>query len=58
MERVAVPLSDEEELQTAAGSPNAVIYPYTQLRMVRPGIAIAVVEDGKVVLYHSMDNGR
>lgn len=26
--------------------------------MLRPGIAIAVVEDGMVVVYHCMDNAR
>jgi hypothetical protein len=35
-----------------------VIHPYTKLRMVRPGIARAVVEDGMVVVYHCMDNSR
>jgi lysine-specific demethylase/histidyl-hydroxylase NO66 len=57
-ERLPVPLSAEEEGRSAAGAPDAVIYPYTQLRMVRPGVAVMVVESGKVVLYHCMDNSR
>jgi hypothetical protein len=31
---------------------------YTKLRMLRPGIARAVIEDGVCVLYHCMDNSR
>lgn len=31
---------------------------FTQLRILRPGIARAVVEDGLVVVYHCMDNSR
>lgn len=56
--RLPVPLSAREEACSAAGAPHAVIYPYTALRMVRPGLATAVVEDGKVVVYHCMDNSR
>jgi hypothetical protein len=58
MERLPVPLTPSEEAISYQGFANAVIYPYTQLRMVRPGIAIAVVEEGKVVVYHCMDNAR
>ena len=53
-----MPLSATEEAYTAAGTPLATIFPYTQLRMLRPGIATAVVEDGKLVVYHCMDNSR
>lgn len=56
--RLPPPLTETEEAQSAAGAPNAIIYPYTVLRMVRPGIARAIVEDGMVVLYHCMDNAR
>ena len=56
--RLPVPLSAREEACCAAGAPHAVIYPYTALRMLRPGIATAVVEAGKVVVYHCMDNSR
>jgi len=57
-ERLPVPLQAHEEACSAAGAPLATIYPYTQLRMLRPGIAVAVVEDGKIVVYHCMDNSR
>ncbi len=56
--RLPVPLSPHEEACTAAGAPLATIFPYTQLRMLRPGLATAVVEDGKLVVYHCMDNSR
>jgi hypothetical protein len=56
--RLPVPLSPQEEACTAAGAPLATIFPYTQLRMLRPGLATAVVEDGKLVVYHCMDNSR
>lgn len=58
MERLPPFLTDEEENKTAARFPDATIFPYTQFRTVRPGVAIAVVEDGKVVVYHAMDNSR
>lgn len=58
MRRLPVPLSSIEESATSAGLPDAVIFPYTQLRMLRPDIAVAVVEDGKIVVYHCMDNAR
>jgi hypothetical protein len=58
LKRLPVPLTAEEEAVTAAGAPHATIFPYTRLRMVRPGIASVAVEDGKVVLYHCMDNSR
>jgi len=58
VERLPPCLTEEEETKTAARFPDAPIYPYTQLRAVRPGIAIAVVEDGRVVVYHAMDNSR
>jgi lysine-specific demethylase/histidyl-hydroxylase NO66 len=56
--RLPVPLSSEEEEQSAAGNPNQRIQPFTVLRIVRPGIARAVLEDGMVVVYHCMDNVR
>lgn len=58
MERLPVPLSKEEELLSSHSSPNAIIHSYTQLRVVRPGVAITVVEDGKCVVYHCVDNSR
>lgn len=51
-------MTSEEESRTSAGASNARILPYTRLRMLRPGIATAVIEDGKVVLYHCMENSR
>jgi len=58
LKRLPVPLTAEEEAVTAAGAPHATIFPYTRLRMLRPGIAAVAVEDGKVVLFHCMDNSR
>jgi bifunctional lysine-specific demethylase and histidyl-hydroxylase NO66 len=57
-ERLPLPMSLAEEQATSIGSPNAVISSYSHLRMLRPGIARAVVEDGMVVVYHCMDNAR
>ena len=56
--RLPVPLSEAEEQRCAAGAPGAIVYPHTRLRMVRPGVARALVEDGMVVVYHCMDNAR
>ena len=56
--RLPVPLSEAEEQRSAAGAPGAIVYPHTRLRMVRPGVARALVEDGMVVVYHCMDNAR
>jgi len=58
MQRLPIPLSSFEESRSASTVPRATIYPFTQLRIMQPGIAIAVIEDGKVVLYHCMDNSR
>jgi hypothetical protein len=57
-DRLPIPLTDYEESITAAGAPGALIYPYTLLRMIRPGVARCLVEDGMVVVYHCMDNAR
>lgn len=57
-ERLPVFVTEEEEARTSAKAPKARILPYTRLRMLRPGIATIVVEDGKLVLYHAMDNSR
>lgn len=58
IERLPIPLSKREELLTCSGSPDVTILPYTKLRILRPNAAIGVVEDGKVVVYHCMDNSR
>jgi hypothetical protein len=58
MERLPVPLTKEEEAVSSSGGGHIVINPYTKLRMVRPGVAIVLVEEGKVVVYHCMDNSR
>ena len=58
IDRLPVPLSPIEEIYTNYGFPTAVIMPYTELSIVRPGVACAVVEDGKVIVYHCMDNSR
>jgi lysine-specific demethylase/histidyl-hydroxylase NO66 len=57
-DRLPVPLTLKEEQQSAALNPDARIMSYTKLRMIRPGIARAIVEDGMVVVYHCMDNSR
>ena len=57
-QRLPVPLTLLEESRTAAGAPECKIYPFTKLRMIRPGVARAVVEEGMVVVYHCMDNSR
>ncbi len=55
--RMPIPLSASEE--RLSGSDSSIrIFPYTKLRMVRPGIARAIVEDGHVVVYHCMENSR
>ena len=43
---------------SANGAPDARLFSYTNLRMLRPGIARAIVEDNQVVVYHCMDNSR
>jgi hypothetical protein len=58
LQRLPIPLSDNEEAVTSAGMTTVTIYPYTLLRMIRPKIAIAVIEEGKMVVYHCMDNAR
>jgi hypothetical protein len=58
MERLPVPLTKEEEAVSSSGGGNIVINPYTKLRMARPGVAIVLIEEGKVVVYHCMDNSR
>lgn len=57
-ERLPVPITSVEENATSVGSSNSVINSYTHLRMLRPGIARAIIEDGLVVVYHCMDNAR
>lgn len=57
-ERLPVPLTEDEEARTAAGASDARIFMYTQLRMLRPGIARVLIEDNVCVVYHSMDNSR
>ena len=57
-QRLPVPLTAKEEANTSMGRSDAVIHSYTVLRMLRPGIAISIVEDGMVVVYHCMDNSR
>jgi hypothetical protein len=52
-----VPISAKEEARLCNQENNSV-FPYSKLRMLRPGIARAVVEDGMIVVYHCMDNSR
>lgn len=56
--RLPIPMSSSEEERSAVGAPNAHIYQYTKLRIVRPGIARAIIEDGKIVVYHCIYNDR
>jgi lysine-specific demethylase/histidyl-hydroxylase NO66 len=58
LQRLPVPLHETEEKRSAAGTPEAKIFPFTVLRMIRPGVARAVVEDGMIIVYHCMDNAR
>jgi hypothetical protein len=58
LQRLPPPLSSREEKRSATGVPDLKIFPFSKLRMVRPGIARAVVEDSMVVVYHCMDNAR
>ena len=49
----------EETAQGRAGLGAATtVFPFTRLRMLRPGLACCVVEDGKLCVYHCMDNSR
>jgi len=52
----AIPLS--AALRSAADSPKEPLTPLTLLRIVRPGVARLAVEEGKLVLYHCMENAR
>jgi len=58
-QRLPVPVSSKEEEFTVEGKgETAKINVTSKLRMLRPGIARAIVEEGNVVLYHCMDNSR
>ena len=48
----------EEEFTVEGQGESAKINVTSKLRMLRPGIARAIVEEGNVVLYHCMDNSR
>ena len=56
VDRLPVPLSPYEERYSSAGFPGAQIFPFTELRAVRPLCGCVVVEDGKVLVFHCMDN--
>lgn len=58
IDRLPVPMTALEERLTSVGSPDSKINIFTRLRMLRPGLARAMVEDGMVVVYHCMDNSR
>jgi hypothetical protein len=58
MARLPPPLTAEEEAATCAHNPVTAIRPFTCLRIVRPGIARVLVEEGMVIVYHCMDNAR
>lgn len=54
--RLPIPLTEEEESRGKSGGGR--IGPLSRLCAVRPNVARVVVEDGKVVVYHCIDNGR
>lgn len=57
--RAPIPLTDEEDRLSYSGTGRDIkLFPYSKLRMIRPGSAIAVVEGGNVVVYHCMENSR
>ncbi len=56
--RLPLPLTDTEEARSVIKSKDVVIASYTKLRVLRPNIARAVIEDGMVVVYHCQDNSR
>ncbi len=56
--RLPVSFKEEEEQRTVIKAKDAGIFGYTKLRVVRPNIARAVIEDGMVVVYHCQDNAR
>lgn len=58
LERLPPPIHSDEESLTAVSIPDASIYPYTKVRLLRPSIARALIEDGMVVVYHCLDNAR
>jgi hypothetical protein len=55
--RLPIPVTKEEETRLFSPENNTVL-PFTKLRMLRPGIARAIIEDGVIVVYHCMDNSR
>ncbi|CAM9153476.1 unnamed protein product, partial [Ectocarpus fasciculatus] len=57
--RAPIPLSEEEDRLSFSGSGRDIkLFPYSKIRMIRPGVAIAVVEDGHIAVYHCMENSR
>ena len=58
MNRLPIPLSPAEEKRSSAGAKDLKMFPFTKLRLIRPGIARVLLEDGMVVVYHCMDNSR
>lgn len=57
--RAPIALTPEEEhLSFYGGGRDVKLFSYSKIRMIRPGIAIAIVENGNVVVYHCMENSR
>lgn len=56
--RLPFPMTDDEERRSVIKSKDVVIASYTKLRVMRPNMARAVIEDGMVVVYHCQDNAR
>jgi lysine-specific demethylase/histidyl-hydroxylase NO66 len=55
LQRLPPPIPEEDE---AKMDPDTPIRPDSMLRVVRKGVARVMVEEGKVVVYHCMDNAR
>ena len=58
-DRLPIAFTKEEEKLTGKSSDSATdILPNTLCRLVRPGVARLVLEDGKAVVYHCCDNSK
>lgn len=57
-DRLPPAFTSAEAETTSDSQSGAKIWPKTLVRLARPGIARLVLEDGKAVLYHCIDNSR
>lgn len=58
VDRLPPVLTDQEEASTVEGSPLPKFTVNTSIRLLRQGIVRMAIEDGKAIVYHSMDNSR